>query len=485
MATSESDFYHDDPVDISGNSSKKKLPSLISFLLFAVAGTFFIQTTLAANVSLNSGAPVEFGQGTMQTTACSGASELTVTPLASFTNASGGGGFYFTSLTVSNIPTSCYGKDFTINAYGNTDNTALSLFNATSKNVVIYNNDGTFETGVGSTGMSVTSGSGSFTANFASPVALSSTVFKVSVQSGEHSSGVLGINWTSRNPPADNMWKSATYGSGIFVAVSKTGTNNRVMTSSDGITWTSRAAGGDNAWQSITYGNGVFVAVSSSGTNSRVMTSPDGITWTSRAAAIDNSWQGIAYGNGIFVAVSESGINNRVMTSPDGITWTSRTTPADNLWNSITYGNGTFVATSRDGLTSRVMTSPDGITWTSRNSLLAHWYDVTYGNGTFVAVAYMGVNGYRVMTSPDGITWTSRSAAKNNSWYSVTYGNGIFVAVSADGTGDRVMTSPDGVNWTSRTSATENSWHSVTYGNGTFVALSLAAAGNEIMTSTW
>ena len=401
MATSESDFYHDDPVDISGNSSKKKLPSLISFLLFAVAGTFFIQTTLAANVSLNSGAPVEFGQGTMQTTACSGASELTVTPLASFTNASGGGGFYFTSLTVSNIPTSCYGKDFTINAYGNTDNTALSLFNATSKNVVIYNNDGTFETGVGSTGMSVTSGSGSFTANFASPVALSSTVFKVSVQSGEHSSGVLGINWTSRNPPADNMWKSATYGSGIFVAVSKTGTNNRVMTSSDGITWTSRAAGGDNAWQSITYGNGVFVAVSSSGTNSRVMTSPDGITWTSRAAAIDNSWQGIAYGNGIFVAVSESGINNRVMTSPDGITWTSRSAAKNNSWYSVTYGNGIFVAVSADGTGDRVMTSPDGVNWTSRTSATENsWHSVTYGNGTFVALS-LAAAGNEIMTS----TW--------------------------------------------------------------------------------
>ena len=402
MATSESDFYHDDPVDFDSTpSSKKKISSVLAFLLLAVGGTFFVQTTLAANIALNTGAPVEFGQGTMQTTACSGASELTITPKATFTNSSGGGGFYFSSLTVSNIPTSCYGKDFTINAYGNTDNTALSLFNATSKNVVIYNNDGTFETGLGGTGMSVTSGFESFTATFTNPIALSSTVFKVSIQSGEHSSGALGINWTSRNPPADNMWKSSAYGSGIFVAVSKTGTNNRVMTSSDGITWTSRAAGGDNAWQSITYGNGVFVAVSSSGTNSRVMTSPDGITWTSRAAAIDNSWQGIAYGNGIFVAVSESGINNRVMTSPDGITWTSRSAAKNNSWYSVTYGNGIFVAVSADGTGDRVMTSPDGVNWTSRTSATENsWHSVTYGNGTFVALS-LAAAGNEIMTS----TW--------------------------------------------------------------------------------
>jgi hypothetical protein len=91
------------------------------------------------------------------------------------------------------------------------------------------------------------------------------------------------------------------------------------MTSPDGITWTSRTSAADNSWRSVTYGNGLFVAVSSSGSGNRVMTSPDGITWTSRTSAAEHGWYGVTYGNGLFVAVSVSGGGNRVMTSPSTI----------------------------------------------------------------------------------------------------------------------------------------------------------------------
>ena len=97
----------------------------------------------------------------------------------------------------------------------------------------------------------------------------------------------------------------------------------------DGITWTSRTSAADNNWDSITYGNGLFVAVSTSGTGNRVMTSPDGITWTSRTSAADNFWLSVTYGNGLFVAVSYSGTGNRVMTS-GVIGLAERTTAAAN-----------------------------------------------------------------------------------------------------------------------------------------------------------
>lgn len=63
-----------------------------------------------------------------------------------------------------------------------------------------------------------------------------------------------------------------------------------------------------NAWTAVTYGNGLFVAVSRTGTN-RVMTSPDGINWTARVAAEQNSWWSVTYANGLFVAVSMDGTN--------------------------------------------------------------------------------------------------------------------------------------------------------------------------------
>jgi len=42
--------------------------------------------------------------------------------------------------------------------------------------------------------------------------------------------------------------------------------------------WSLRTSASDNNWRSVTYGNGVFVAVSNTGSGNRVMTSPDGIT---------------------------------------------------------------------------------------------------------------------------------------------------------------------------------------------------------------
>jgi hypothetical protein len=101
--------------------------------------------------------------------------------------------------------------------------------------------------------------------------------------------------------------------------------------------WTSRTSANDNTWRSVTYGNGLFVTVSGSGSGNRVMTSPDGKTWTRRTSAVDNAYHSVTYGNGLFVAVAYTGAGNRVMTSPDGSTWTSRTSAANNDWRSVTY----------------------------------------------------------------------------------------------------------------------------------------------------
>ena len=487
----EDDYYFDDPAVEYSNKRSKSI-SILALISAIAAGTYFINTTLAANIAMNSGQIVEFGQGFTQTVACSGSSPLTITPNSSFTNASGAGAFYFSSVTVSNIPTSCYGTDFTLNAYSNSGNSPLALFNSTSTDAVIYNNSGSFQLGAGTAGMSITSGSGSFTATFANPVALSTTVYKLAIQSGSHSTGALGINWTSRTSASDNDWWGIAYGNGTYVAVGISGSGNRVMTSPDGVNWTSRNSAADNYWYGITYGNGLFVAVGFSGTGNRVMTSPDGITWTTRNSQSDINWSSVVYGNGIFVVVSNTGGTQRVLTSSDGITWTLRNVTSSNAlnaWYSVTYGNGLFVAVSNNsynggtGGTDRVMTSPDGITWTTRTTPSNAWYSVTYGNGLFVAVAATGT-GDRVMTSTDGINWTSRSSAADSGWNSVTYGEGIFVAVANTGAGSRVMTSSDGINWTGRTAAAANSWMAVTYGNGRFVAVSNTGTGNRVMTST-
>ena len=186
MGYSENDFqdsYHDDPIEeISHSKLRSKFLTTGVLILGSI---FFFQSTLAGNISLSSGSGIEFGQGISQTVACSGETSLTLTPRSSFTNASPGD-HYLQSVIVSNIPDSCFGVDFSINVYNDTSSTPLALFNSTSRNAVIYNNAGIFQVGTGGTGMSVTSGSGTFTATFTTPVALSSTVYKITIQSGLH-----------------------------------------------------------------------------------------------------------------------------------------------------------------------------------------------------------------------------------------------------------------------------------------------------------
>ena len=175
------DFYHDDPIE---DIPRSKLRSqLLTTGAVIIGSIFFFQSTLAGNISLNSGRGIEFGQGVSQAVACSGNINLTLTPQSSFTNGSPGT-HYLQSVTVSNIPTSCYGVDFTISAYNDSSSTPLALFSETSTSAVISNDNGTFSPGIRVSGMTVDSGVGSFTATFTTPVALSSSVVKLTIQSG-------------------------------------------------------------------------------------------------------------------------------------------------------------------------------------------------------------------------------------------------------------------------------------------------------------
>ena len=248
------DYYSDDPDGFNKQPRKKKLPAVLAFLLLLVGGSYLVQTTLAANISLNSG-PVEFGQGIAQATACSGATNLTITPNSTFTNAAGGGGFYFSSVTVSNIPTSCYGKDFTIRAYGNTDNAPLALFNTTSTSAVVYNDNGTFKLGVGSTGASITRSAGTFTFTFTSPVALSSTVMKVTVESVDHTE-YFGIGDTGPGGGKIFYYSAAGFncGSGFSATGSPTGEKCNYLEAAPR-TWSGGAGDPEISWATNVNGN--------------------------------------------------------------------------------------------------------------------------------------------------------------------------------------------------------------------------------------
>jgi len=107
----------------SVNSSRKTILGIAAAAAIAVVGS-----TLAANITINSGSNLEFGQGLTQTAACSGSQSITMTPTSSFVNASGAGTFYLSNIAFagSGLAT-CVGKTFTIKGWSDAGANALTI----------------------------------------------------------------------------------------------------------------------------------------------------------------------------------------------------------------------------------------------------------------------------------------------------------------------------------------------------------------------
>jgi alpha-tubulin suppressor-like RCC1 family protein len=301
-------------------------------------------------------------------------------------------------------------------------------------------------------------------------------------------------NVYSQTTPNTNAWKSITYSGdlNLFVAISNTGTNNRIMTSDDGWNWTAQTSAANNDWTSICWSSDLdlFVAVAKSGTGNRIMTSSDGITWTSQTSPADNDWTSVCWSEDLllFVAVASSGTNNRVMTSADGINWTLRTNSIDNNWTSVCWGNiGLFVAISNTGTNNRIMTSNNGVNWTIRTSPANNnWSSICWANnmGLYIAVASSGTNN-RIMTSSDGINWTLRTNSINNNWKSICYSPELNLAVVISNTDTNgIMKSTDGINWSNINIPNKN-WEAICWSNqlGIFTAVSSSANTDDVIIS--
>jgi hypothetical protein len=171
------------------SNNLKSLAGLATVAAIAVLGS-----TLAANLSLNSGSAIEFGQGVSVTSACDG-DGITVTPSVRFINASNGGTFFLSTIALSGIDltnsTKCVGKTFTFNAYDDASATPLQLATSSGGSTPITsatfsNSSGTNY--VGTTGISVTGSgnggaTGAITLGFGTPSSTSGAVYKITLQS--------------------------------------------------------------------------------------------------------------------------------------------------------------------------------------------------------------------------------------------------------------------------------------------------------------
>lgn len=257
-----------------------------------------------------------------------------------------------------------------------------------------------------------------------------------------------GINWVSVNV-ANSGWSSVCWSEDVaqFVA---TGENGAIMTSTNGDSWTFINAPKNTNWTSVCWCPelSLFVSVTSTRSdNIGVMTSTNGFIWIGRdtsnisgTAFYSVCWSPELY---MFVAVG----NNCIMTSSDGITWIERNVPQASFWISVCWSSelSIFLAVSNDG-TNKVMRSSDGINWTLSNVFSHALTSVCWSPEMSVFVAVSETETTRILTSHNGINWNLRTAPENNSWISVCWSPelSIFSAVSYDGT-NRVMTSDIGI----------------------------------------
>jgi len=167
----------------SSAAPRKRLSRLL--VISITAGLLAVGSTLAANLNLNTGHPVEFGQGVSQATACTGTDYLTVTANTGYINSVGSTDFKLTSFTLDHIPSTCWGKTFIFQAH-DVSGPAISINSAdTSVSATYEGSDSSSQDGsvTGAMGDNTAGSYGTFTLSVTSPVALATNVAHVFVQS--------------------------------------------------------------------------------------------------------------------------------------------------------------------------------------------------------------------------------------------------------------------------------------------------------------
>jgi hypothetical protein len=165
---------------------KKSLGLILGFAL--VAGVTTLGSTLAASVTIGS-TPITFGQGVTQAVACD--SSITVTPTTTFVNTQGAGAFRLKTITIGDLNNTatnsstgvgCGGKNLVIKAYGDSDDTALTLYSGSTGITVAVNSTIGSTTALPSGVVVSSGGANSITLTITTPTLSAADIFKLTVE---------------------------------------------------------------------------------------------------------------------------------------------------------------------------------------------------------------------------------------------------------------------------------------------------------------
>lgn len=313
----------------------------------------------------------------------------------------------------------------------------------------------------------------------------------------------VASQWAFSPPvPVDAQWSALVWSVNfnLLVAVGKTGTNPRLMTSPDGITWTpppQPLTHDCTAICEITTGvnTGRLVAVGGYG---KTLTCDDGVNWVDRTVYTPRKAGGICWSpeRGLLVMVAGGGdvFDNQVSTSPDGEVWTLRATPIEANWINVIWVDALLLFIAISG--NQLMTSTDGTNWVGRAAppTGSAWNCITWSPELNLLVGVGTAGG--LMTSTNGIAWTKlpimAGGTSSYIWKSVCWSPevGAFVACTFTRTSKQIAVSLDGIAWELRTAPGPSvgvypGWKAVTWAQGIhkFVAVADSEDTRVMMTS--
>ena len=204
------DYYADDLAEEDSVGFLRNIPlkiKLASLGLISVLGYSMLGSTFASNLQLGTGR-VEYGQGITQALACD--TNVTITPYASFANASGASAAYkLTTLKVTGLDSGCYGKDLIFRVYDSSTATPLTLYQTGGSTnydqVRVYDNSGTFNLqSAGLVSSDITNIAGGFQVNLYNSAAtpsvaqtLATSVYKITLESVSHDGSLTLVSLPS------------------------------------------------------------------------------------------------------------------------------------------------------------------------------------------------------------------------------------------------------------------------------------------------
>jgi hypothetical protein len=427
----EDAWYSDDPSEEKKVSLQSKMRAFVPIVVVLVAAVYFLPSTVGGRINLSSGTNIEYGQGANLAVACSGSSNVEVTPSSSFVNSANGTGIhYLKSIRVSNIPAECDGDDFVIEVYNNSSSAPLSIFNTSAKQAIVWYQNGVFRIGSSTSGASIQSRTGGFTLSFDTPTATSATSAKITLQTKTHDSCFTNSNLqcglTAIQGPFSAAGQVVNNYAGDIVYVLDSGAIYKSINSGENWTVSLPTAAGRSIVDISSSSTGQYVVAANGAEGGGVYRSSNyGATWQEifpSVTSTDKTFFNAKVsddGQSIIATLVGSKSGKIFYSSDFGNSWNFASV---RIWASAGGSSRNFAAINGDGTVMATMMQngrfnrsiDSGATWDTQTVAAANYTVSMSADGNYMATVQLNTAIVSTSNGKDPTpTWTSKTGTDN------------------------------------------------------------------------